>query len=128
MNGGVSWAQFDCDVDEHVMFSRVAQLSCTRRKTRGSLSLICFVFPMFWLFRHAVRKQPLLIKKVQWSSFENRRGHDVMSTSFWFQRVPCVACFCCMPLASITRKLLCCRWSARLFNMVAHCVEGMFSV
>ena len=55
MNGGVSCAQFDCDVDEHVIFSRVAQMSCTRRKTRGTWSLICFVFPMFWLFRHAVR-------------------------------------------------------------------------
>ena len=56
MNGGVSCTQFDCDVDEHVIFSRVAQMSCTRRKTRGSWSLICLVFPMFWLFRHAVWK------------------------------------------------------------------------
>ena len=31
-------------------------------------------------------------QKVQWSSFEKRRGDDVMSTSFWFQGVPCVAC------------------------------------
>ena len=30
MNGGVSCTQFDCDVDEHVIFSRVAQMSCTR--------------------------------------------------------------------------------------------------
>ena len=159
MNGGVSCAQFDCDVDEHVIFSRVAQMSCTRRKTRGSWSLICLVFPMFWLFRHAVRKQPPLIKKVQWSSFENRRGDDVMSTSFWFQGVPCVACFVVCPhvvfnfgvacrvvqvlvlmrlrqsvfyvysvFGAVTRWLLCCRRSPRLFNMFAHCVEGMFSV
>ena len=160
MNGGVSCTQFDCDVDEHVIFSRVAQMSCTRRKTRGSWSLICLVFPMFWLFRHAVRKQPPLIKKVQWSSFEKRRGDDVMSTSFWFQGVPCVACFVVCPhvvfnfgvacrvvrvwvcirlrpcvrcvfirsLASVTRKLLCRRRRARLSNMVAHCVEGLFSV
>ena len=72
-------------------------MSCTRRKTRGSWSLICLVLAMFWLFRHAVRKQPLLIKKVQWSSFEKRRGDDVMSTSFWFQGVPCVACFVVCP-------------------------------
>ena len=97
MNGGVSCAQFDCDVDEHVIFSRVAQMSCTRRKTRGSWSLICLVFPMFWLFRHAVRKQPPLIKKVQWSTFENRRGDDVMSTSFWFSRCAMCCVFCCMP-------------------------------
>ena len=160
MNGGVSCTQFDCDVDEHVIFSRVAKMSCTRRKTRGSWSLICLVFPMFWLFRHAVRKQPPLIKKVQWSTFENRRGDDVMSASFWFQGVPCVACFVVRPhvvfnfcvscrvvqvwvrirlrqcvrcvfirsLASVTRKLLCRRRRARLFNMVAHCVEGLFSV
>ena len=63
MNGGVSCAQFDCDVDEHVILSRVAQMSCTRRKTRGNWSLICLVFAIFLLFRHAVRKQPLLIKK-----------------------------------------------------------------
>ena len=63
MNGGVSCAQFDCDVDEHVIFSRVAQMSRTRRKTRSIWSLICLVFAMFLLFRHAVRKQPLLIKK-----------------------------------------------------------------
>ena len=159
MNGGVSCAQFDCDVDEHVIFSRVAQMSCTRRKIRGSWSLICLVFPMSWLFRHAVRKQQLLIKKVQWWSFEMRRGDDVMSTSFWFQGVPCVACFVVCPhvvfnfgvachvervlvrmrlrqcvrcvfirsLASVTRKLLCRRRRAMLFNIVAHCVEGLFS-
>ena len=63
MNGSVSRAQFDCDVDEHVIFSRVAQMSCTQRKTRGTWSLICLVLAMFLLFRHAVRKQPLLIKK-----------------------------------------------------------------
>ena len=63
MNGAVSCAQFDCAVDEHVIFSRVAQMSCTRRKTRGTWSLICFVFAMFLMFRHAVRKQPLLINK-----------------------------------------------------------------
>ena len=160
MNGGVSRAQFDCDVDEHAIQTRVAQMSCTRRKTRGSWSLICLVFAMFWLFRHAVRKQPPLIKKVQWSSFEKRRGDDVMSTSFWFQGVQCVACFVVCPhfvfkfgfacrvagvwvrirlrqcvrcvftvfLALSHVWLLCCRRSPRLFNMVAHCVEGMFSV
>ena len=44
MNGGVSCAQFDCDVDEHVIFSRIAQMSCTCRKTRGSMvvDLSCF--------------------------------------------------------------------------------------
>ena len=84
----------------------------------------------------------------------------VMSTSFWFSGVPCVACFVVCPhfvfnfgvacrvvhvwvrirlrqcvrcvfirsLASVTRKLLCRRRRARLFNMVAHCVEGLFSV
>ena len=31
------------------------------------------------------------------SSFEKRRGDDVMSTSFWFQGVPCVACFVVCP-------------------------------
>ena len=36
-------------------------------------------------------------QKVQWPSFENRRGDDVMSTSFWFQGVPCVACFVVCP-------------------------------
>ena len=102
--------------------------------------------------------QPPLIKKVQRSTFENRRGDDVMSTSFWFSGVPCVACFVVCPhvvfkfgfacrvagvrirlrqcvrcvfirsLVSVTRKLLCCRRSARLFNMVAHCVEGIYSV
>ena len=41
--------------------------------------------------------QPPLIKQVQWSTFENRRGDDVMSTSFWFQGVPCVACFVVRP-------------------------------
>ena len=63
MNGGVPCVQFDCDVDEHVIFSRVAQMSCTPRKTRGIWSLICLVFAMFLLFRHAVRKQSPLIKK-----------------------------------------------------------------
>ena len=98
-------------------------------------------------------------QKVQWSSFEKRRGDDVMSTSFWFQGVPCVACLvvfafyfqvrfrmsrctsvgahstaivCAMCVYSVfgavTRWLLRCRRSPRLFNMVAHCVEGMFSV
>ena len=53
---------------------------------------------MFGLFRHAVQKKKTpLIKKVQWSSFEKRRGDDVMSTSFWFQGVPCVACFVVCP-------------------------------
>ena len=83
-----------------------------------------------------------------------------MSTSFWFQGVPSVACLVVCPhvvfnfgfacrvvrvwvrirlrqcvrgvfirsLASVTRKLLCRRRRARLFNMVAHCVEGLFSV
>ena len=64
MNGGDSCAQFDCDVEEHAIFSRVAQMSRTRRKKRGIWSLICIVFfAMFLLFRHAVRKQPPLIKK-----------------------------------------------------------------
>ena len=53
MNGGVSCAQFGCDVDEHVILSRVAQMSCRRRKTRGIWSLICLVLAMFLLFRHA---------------------------------------------------------------------------
>ena len=99
-------------------------------------------------------------QKVQWSSFEKRRGDDVMSTSFWFQGVPCVACLVVCPhfvfkfgfacrvarvwvcirlrpcvrcvlqcfFFAVTRWLLCCRRSPRLFNMDAHCVEGMFSV
>ena len=98
-------------------------------------------------------------QKVQWSSFEKRRGDDVMSTSFWFPGVPCVACLVVCPhfvfkfgfacrvagvwvriqlrqcamcvysvFGAVTRWLLCCRRSPRLFNMVAHCVEGMFCV
>ena len=32
VNGGVSCAQSGCDVDEHVILSRVAQMSCRRQK------------------------------------------------------------------------------------------------
>ena len=108
MNGGVSWAQFDCDVDEHVhVFQGCTDVMHAARNTwHRVVDLSCF-FRCSGCFVMRFRKQPPLIKKVQWSTFENRRGHDVMSTSFWFQRVPCVACFCCMPLASVTRKLLC---------------------
>ena len=130
MNGGVSCAQFDCDVDEHVIFSRVAQMACTRRKTRSSWSLICLVFAMFWLFRHAVRKQPPLIKKVQWSSFENRRGDDVMSTSFWFQGVPCVACFVLCGIlfsSSVSHVALCkCGCASHCDNVCDVCLQNLW--
>ena len=160
MNGGVSCAQFDCDVDEHVIFCRVAQMSCTRRKTRGIWSLICLVFPDVLVVSSCGSETTTFDQQVQWSSFEKRRGDDVMSTSFWFQGVPCVACFVVCPhvvfkfvvacrvvrvwvriqlrqcvrcvftvfLAPSHVWLLCCRRSPTLFNIVAHCVEGMFSV
>ena len=44
MKGGVSCAQLDCDVDENVIFSRVAQMSCTRRQNTWHhvVDLSCF--------------------------------------------------------------------------------------
>ena len=84
-----------------------------------------------------------------------------MSTSFWFQGVPCVACFVVCPhlvfkfgvacrvarvwvrirlrpcvrcvfisVFGVCHTFGCCVAVGvqRLFNMVAHCVEGMFSV
>ena len=128
MNGGVSCAQFDCDVDEHVIFSRVVQMPCTRRKTRGIWPLICLVFPMFWLFRHAVRRQPPLIKKVQWSSFENRRGGDVMSTSFWFSGVPCVACFVARPHIVLNFGVACRVAGVWVRIRLRQCVRCVFVV
>ena len=160
MNGGVSCAQFDCAVDEHVIFSRVAQMSCTRRKTRGIWSLMCLVFCDVLVVSSCGSETTTFDQKSSVPSFEKRRGDDVMSTSFWFQGVSCVACFVVCPhlvfkfrfacrvarvwvrirlrpcvrcvftvfLALSHVWLLCCRRSPRLFNMVAQCVEGMFSV
>ena len=90
MNGGVSCAQFDCEVDEHVIFSRVAQVSW---QLVVDLSCSCDVL----VVSSCGSEKTPLVKKVQWSSLENRRGHDVMSTSFWFQGVPRGACFVVCP-------------------------------
>ena len=156
----VSRAQFGCDVDEHVVFSRVAQMSCTRRKKTCQLVVDLSCFPDVPVVSSCGWETTTFDEKVQFSNFEKRRGDDVMSTSFWFQGVPCVACFVVCPhfvfkfgfacrvarvwvrirlrqcvrcvlqcfFGAVTRWLLCCRWSPRLFNIVAHCVEGMFSV
>ena len=132
MNGGVSCTQFDCDVDEHVIFSRCAQMSCTRRKTRDIWSLFCLVFPVFWLFRHAVRKQPPLIKKVQWSTFENRRGDDVDVNVVLVPR--CAKCCesCCMPACCFQFRFCMSRCASvgahSTATVCARCVYQVFGV
>ena len=52
-------SQLDCDVDENVMLSRVAQMSCTRRKNTWHHVVDLSCFPMFLMFRHAARKHRL---------------------------------------------------------------------
>ena len=44
MNGGVSCTQFDCDVDEHVIFSRVAQdvMHAAKNTWQLVVDLSCF--------------------------------------------------------------------------------------
>ena len=75
--------------------------------------------------------QPPLIKKVQWSTFENQRGDDVMSTSFWFQGVPCVACFVVCPHV-VFKFGFACRvagvWVRIRLRQCAMCVHKVFGV
>ena len=63
MNGGVSCAQFDCDVEENVIFSRVAQMSCTRRKNTWHHVVDLSFFPMFFDVSSCRSETPSLIKK-----------------------------------------------------------------
>ena len=72
-------------------------MSCTRRKTRVSWSLICPCFCDVPVVSSCCWETTTFDEKVQFSNFEKRRGDDVMSTSFWFQGVPCVACFVVCP-------------------------------
>ena len=159
MNGGVSCVQFDCDVDEHLFLNGLHRCHARGEKTwHMVVDLSCFCDVL--VVSSCGSETTTFDQKVQWSSFEKRRGDDVMSTSFWFQGVQYVACFVVCPhfvfkfgfacrvagvwvrhstatvcamcvcgvFGAVTRWLLCCRRSPRLFNIVAHCVEGMCSV
>ena len=96
MNGGVPCFQFDCDVNEHLFLKGLHRCHARGEKTwHMVVDLSCFCDVL--VVSSCGSETTTFDQKVQWSSFEKRRGDDVMSTSFWFQGVPCVACLVVCP-------------------------------